>query len=61
MLSDVLHQAIQELREELAMIDQVIRQIEAVDEGKPRRGRRPKLLSEAVKHVAKTKGRSSDA
>ena len=57
MLGDLLHEAIQELRQELEILDQVIREIEAVDKGKPRRGRRPKILAETSKRAVKRRSR----
>jgi hypothetical protein len=41
--------AIAELRKELAHIDQVIRMLETLSNGKPRRGRPPKALAEMMR------------
>lgn len=46
MLPDMIHQAIKELRQELERVDYAIRQIEAVQEGRPLRGRPPKHVSQ---------------
>ena len=44
-----IHRAIVELRKELARLDQVIRMLETLSMGKPRRGRPPKVLAEAMR------------
>jgi hypothetical protein len=44
-----IHRAILELRKELARLDQVIRMLETLSIGKPRRGRPPKVLVEAMR------------
>jgi hypothetical protein len=49
MAEDRIMRAIVELRKELAHIDQVIRMLETLSTGKPRRGRPPKALAEAMR------------
>ena len=44
-----IENAIVELRRELAQIDQVIKMLETIATGKPRRGRPPKFISEVLK------------
>jgi hypothetical protein len=46
--------AIVDLRKELAHIDQVIRILETLSTGKPRRGRPPKALAEVMRSAAST-------
>jgi hypothetical protein len=52
MAEDRIMRAIVELRKELAHIDQVIRMLETLSTGKPRRGRPPKALAEVMRSVA---------
>jgi hypothetical protein len=47
MLDDFLFETIKELRTELEQLDLVIRQVEALVEGRARRGRPPKSVAEA--------------
>ncbi len=44
-----IHRAIAELRKELVRLDQVIRMLETLSIGRPRRGRPPKILAEAMR------------
>ena len=48
MSSDLIYQAIKELRQELTRLDQIIKSLEGVVSGKPRRGRPPKFLAEVA-------------
>ena len=52
-----IENAIVELRRELAQIDQVIKMLETIAIGKPRRGRPPKFISEALKAAGAASGR----
>jgi len=47
MADEPIMRAIKELRKELSRLDQVIKSIELLVAGKPRRGRPPKFLQEA--------------
>ena len=47
MADEPIMRAIKELRTELSRLDQVIKSIELLVAGKPRRGRPPKFLQEA--------------
>ena len=47
MADEPIMRAIKELRTELSRLDQVIKSIELLVAGKPRRGRPPKFLREA--------------
>ena len=49
-----IENAIVELRRELAQIDQVIKLLEMISVGKPRRGRPPKFIAEALKAAGRT-------
>ncbi len=44
-----IENAIVELRKELTQIGQVIKMLETIAAGKPRRGRPPKFIAEALK------------
>lgn len=44
MFEDVLHKAIAQLRQERARIEYLIKVVEGLSEGKPRRGRPPKFI-----------------
>ena len=44
-----IHRAIVELRKELTRLDQVIQMLETLSNGKPRRGRPPKVLAEVMR------------
>ena len=52
-----IENAIVELRKELTQIDQVIKLLEMLAVGKPRRGRPPKFIAEALKAAAKAPAR----
>ncbi len=52
-----IEKAIVELRRELAQIDQVIKMLETIATGKPRRGRPPKFISLALKTAGAASGR----
>jgi hypothetical protein len=54
MAENRIMRAIVELRKELAQIDQVIRMLETLSTGKPRRGRPPKALAEVMRSTAFT-------
>ena len=47
MNEDIITQAIRELRERRAVIEQVIQVVEAVASDKPKRGRPPKILAKS--------------
>lgn len=47
MHNDLLFETIKDLRKELELVDQAIRQVEALADGKPRRGRPPKAVAVA--------------
>jgi hypothetical protein len=49
MAENRIMRAIAELRKELAHLNQVIRMLETLSTGKPRRGRPPKALAEAMR------------
>ena len=57
MAENRIMRAIVELRKELTHIDQVIRMLETLSTGKPRRGRPPKALAEVMRSAAFTSGR----
>ena len=57
MAQDRIRRAIVELRKELAQIDQVIRMLESLSTGKPRRGRPPKVLAEVMRSARLSAGR----
>ena len=61
MADEPIMRAIKELRTELSRLDQVIKSIELLVAGKPRRGRPPKFLQEANPDGAapKKRGRPS--
>lgn len=46
MSDDFIYRAIKHLREELRRVDYVIQSLESIAEGKPRRGRPPKFVTE---------------
>ena len=55
--SDRLFEIIKELRVELETLDQVIRRIEAIAEGRLRRGRPPKAVASAKRGLAEALAR----
>ena len=57
MAENRIMRAIVELRKELAHIDQVIRMLESLSAGRPRRGRPPKALAEVMRSARLTAGR----
>ena len=48
MVSEPIYKAIKELRAELTRIDHIIAAVEAMADGKPRRGRPPKFIAEML-------------
>jgi hypothetical protein len=54
MAENRIMRAIAELRKELTQIDQVIRMLETLSTGKPRRGRPPKALAEVMRSARLT-------
>lgn len=54
MAENRIMRAIAELRKELTQIDQVIRMLETLSAGKPRRGRPPKALAEVMRSARLT-------
>ena len=54
MAENRIMRAIAELRKELTQIDRVIRMLEALSTGKPRRGRPPKALAEVMRSARLT-------
>ena len=59
MADEPIMRAIKELRTELSRLDQVIKSIELLVAGKPRRGRPPKFLQEAGVDGASPKKRGT--
>ena len=53
MANEYLYEAIKQLREEQKRVDQIIKNLEALASGKPRRGRPPKVLAELKAKAAK--------
>jgi hypothetical protein len=54
MAENRIMRAIAELRKELAHLNQVIRMLETLSTGKPRRGRPPEALAEAMRFTRPT-------
>ncbi|MEZ5366796.1 MAG: hypothetical protein R2748_31770 [Bryobacterales bacterium] len=63
MRSDLLFDAIKELRQELEDLDHVIRQVESLAEGRNRRGRPPAVVTraKATLRPARLDSRDNDA
>ncbi len=57
MASKFLYDAIKQLRDEKDRLDQIIKNLEALASGTPRRGRPPKVLSKVKPKAAEKKAR----